>query len=147
MTERAFEGFAIVEQMGHKTIAGYVRQVELAGVALLRVDVPDGDKPIEEACATQFIHASTLYALTPTAEAIVRKVAARTRVSPAATWGVSALPDARQDKRDQRQQEADDELAAEERPIELVALERDGDPVPLQMAAEASGPDPDDIEF
>lgn len=87
-----FSGWALVEQMGHKSIAGFVREELLAGVPLLRIDVPgQSDEPI----ATQYIHASTIYALTPMAEDLVRKVAARTRVEPAATWGVDrALPPA-----------------------------------------------------
>ncbi len=80
-------GWAIVEQMGHKTIAGFVSEVQLAGVPMLRIDVPAHD-PEGDPVATQFIHASTLYALTPTAEAIVRQIAKRTRVEPAATWGL-----------------------------------------------------------
>lgn len=91
-----FEGWALVEQMGHKSVAGYVREQLVAGVPLLRIDVPGPDGSTEP-IATQFIHASTLYALTPMAEAMVRKVAARTQVQPAATWGMGALPAGRGD--------------------------------------------------
>lgn len=88
-----FTGWAIVEQLGHKTLACFVREVQLAGVPMLRLDVPDGEKPItESAVATQFIHASTLYALTPTTEAVVRKASARTVAGPA-VWGLTALPE------------------------------------------------------
>lgn len=42
MTEpTAFEGWAIVELMGHRRLAGYVRQAEQFGVAMLRLDVPE----------------------------------------------------------------------------------------------------------
>lgn len=106
-----FEGcWAIVEQMGHKTIAGFVREVQLAGVPMLRIDVPGPDANSSEPIATQYIHASTLYAMTPTAEAIVRKVAARTRVEPPATWGLTALPSAGFDPNPSGRAGDDDEL-------------------------------------
>lgn len=43
MTEQreTFEGWAIVELMGHRRLAGYVRQAEQFGVAMLRLDVPE----------------------------------------------------------------------------------------------------------
>lgn len=110
--------WAIVEQMGHKTMAGLVREVILAGVPMLRVDVPEGDKPIADgAVATQYIHASSLYALTPTAEAIVRKVAARTRPEPPATWGGSARalgPAEEEELLDPVDEEADDGKVVDE---------------------------------
>lgn len=109
-----FEGWAIVEQMGHKTIAGFVREVQLAGVAMLRIDVP-GPEGTAEPIASQFIHASTLYALTPTAEAIVRKMAARTNVTPAAAWGVSALPAGRDEDDLVDDDQDDDEDADDEK--------------------------------
>lgn len=37
----AYEGWAIVELMGHRRLAGYVRQAEQFGVAMLRLDVPE----------------------------------------------------------------------------------------------------------
>ena len=33
-----FEGWAILELMGHRRLAGYVREVELAGAGVLRLD-------------------------------------------------------------------------------------------------------------
>lgn len=37
----AYEGWAIVELMGHRRLGGYVRQAEQFGVAMLRLDVPE----------------------------------------------------------------------------------------------------------
>jgi len=82
----SFSGWAIVEQMGHKTIVGHVSEQLVAGVPLLRIDVPGLDGSTDPK-ATQFIHTSTLYALTPTTEAIARKAAART-VTPAVPFGL-----------------------------------------------------------
>lgn len=38
--QESFEGFAIVELMGRHVVAGYVTEQVIAGVAMLRVDVP-----------------------------------------------------------------------------------------------------------
>lgn len=93
-----FEGWAIVELMGHRRLAGLVREVEIAGAAMLRLDVPEhGDEP----AATQFYSAAALYCLTPTTEAMARQVAAGTRVAPVQRWELPAP----------RTPDADDELA------------------------------------
>ena len=44
----AFEGWAIVELMGHRRLAGYVRQAEQFGAAMLRLDVPE--HPWKDGC-------------------------------------------------------------------------------------------------
>jgi hypothetical protein len=36
-----YEGWAIVELMGHRRLAGWVQEVELAGAPMLRLDVPE----------------------------------------------------------------------------------------------------------
>ena len=42
MTEerKAFEGWAILELMGHRRLGGLVTEQEIAGAAFLRIDVP-----------------------------------------------------------------------------------------------------------
>ena len=42
MDNKVFEGWAIVELMGHRRLAGYVQQAEMFGTVLLRIDVPSG---------------------------------------------------------------------------------------------------------
>lgn len=85
-----FEGWAIVQQMGHKTVAGYVTTVYFGSVAMLRV--VQQKRPPEEIIvdkdmyvnsfwiyagskvrisrqrAEQYIAASSLYAFTPCSE-------------------------------------------------------------------------------
>lgn len=105
MPEETFEGWAILELMGHRRLAGYVREVELAGQGMLRLDIPrlqaavctcgssDPDSASHEdhrpdcwlfapdeaapkdVAATQFYSPSALYCLTPTTEAIARSIA------------------------------------------------------------------------
>lgn len=66
----ALAGWAIVELMGRRVIAGRVSEQVIAGAALLRVDIPgNGDDVV----ATQFYGGSSIYCLTPCDEATARK--------------------------------------------------------------------------
>lgn len=71
----AYEGWAIVELMGHRVIAGQVSEASQFGAAMLRVDVPG--RPGDGACVTQFYGGSAIYALTPCDEGAARKVLER----------------------------------------------------------------------
>lgn len=82
-------GWCIVEQLGHKKLAGQVSEDLVAGTKMLRVDVPDGDGLI-----TQWIGSGSLYALTPTTEEIARAAAAAwLRPAPVHRWELPAPPD------------------------------------------------------
>jgi hypothetical protein len=108
-----FEGWCILELLGHRRLAGYVREVELAGVGMLRIDVPGEDgRPV----ATQFYGPSSLYALTPTTEEIARAVAARSRPEPVQRWELPApaKPEEGQDTPSEVDEEAYDELYEQE---------------------------------
>jgi hypothetical protein len=93
-TADPFAGWAILELMGHRRLAGYVREVELAGTGLLRLDVPDPTlqgvalDPLDPECwsATQFYSPAALYCLTPTTEDVARKVAAGSDPAPVKRW-------------------------------------------------------------
>lgn len=61
-----FEGWAVVELLGHRRLVGRVSQVQLAGVEMLRVDIPT------TAPTFLFVNPQSLYQLTPTIEAVVR---------------------------------------------------------------------------
>jgi hypothetical protein len=79
----AYEGWAIVELMGHRRLAGKVGQAEQYGTAMLRLDVyVDGDDPT----ATQFYGAPAIYCVTPTTEQIARAVARRDAPRPVSPW-------------------------------------------------------------
>ena len=68
MTEITFEGWAVLELMGHRQRAGYVKDVEMLGGKLLRIDIPvTADKTV-----TEFYGCSSVYALRPCTEEIVR---------------------------------------------------------------------------
>lgn len=71
----AYEGWAIVELMGHRQTAGLVREVQMAGTTLLRVDTPG---PAEgEILATQLYGGAAIYCLTPCEEAVARRLLER----------------------------------------------------------------------
>jgi hypothetical protein len=89
MAEDHFEGWAILELMGHRRLGGYVTETELAGQGVLRLDVPrplpwqHGEGPW---VATQFYSPSALYCLTPTSEDAARVVAAHSQPTPVQRW-------------------------------------------------------------
>lgn len=86
-TEGTFEGWAILELMGHRRLAGYVREVELAGGGVLRIDIP---KPEGDGATTQFYSPAALYCLTPCSEEIARGFAERTQPAPVQRWELPA---------------------------------------------------------
>jgi hypothetical protein len=91
MAETKFECWGIVEIMGHLTIAGQVSEQSIAGVNMLRVDVPavgglDG--------YTKFFGGGSIYAITPTDEETARAAAAGLRQRPVEVWKLN-LPQLR----------------------------------------------------
>lgn len=72
-TDPTFEGWFIVELMGHRRLAGHVREISVGGGAFIRIDVPheEASKPD---LVTQIYNASAIYCLTPTTEEIARSM-------------------------------------------------------------------------
>lgn len=67
-----YEGWAIVELMGHRTFGGMVSEVEMYGGRLLRLDVFDDEG--EEPAMTQYYGSSAIYCITPADESLARQV-------------------------------------------------------------------------
>jgi hypothetical protein len=84
MSEPIFEGWAILELMGHRRVAGYVREVAFAGANLARVDIP----PVAEGAPslTQFYGGGSIYCMTPCSEDAARAVALRNQPEPVHTY-------------------------------------------------------------
>lgn len=80
-------GWFIVELMGHRRLAGWVTEQTIAGAGFLRIDVPGPDG----LRATQFYPPSSVYAMTPTTEAMARQVADSSRIGPVAHWELPRL--------------------------------------------------------
>ena len=72
-----YEGWAIVEFMGHRRLAGHVSEQEIAGAAFLRLDVHGDGGPV-----TQFYSPGAVYCITPTTEEIARKLGAKSMPAP-----------------------------------------------------------------
>lgn len=79
--EKGFEGWAILELMGHRRLAGAVSEALIAGAPFVRIDVPTSPP------MTQFYSAGAIYCLTPSTEELVRQfVSASDAPGPVARW-------------------------------------------------------------
>jgi hypothetical protein len=61
-TAPAMAGWARLELLGHRTMVGYVTEVDLCGTKMLKVDVPEGKY---NRSFTQFYGAGAIFAITP----------------------------------------------------------------------------------
>lgn len=100
MSEERFEGWAIVELMGHRRLAGFVRDVEMFGGRRLRLDVPKAGEAngSSEFIATQFYGTQALYCVTPTDEMTARRVATLSQPQPVQHWELPARNDDPEDR-------------------------------------------------
>ncbi|MBZ5662729.1 MAG: acetyltransferase [Acidobacteriia bacterium] len=90
----SFDTWAIVELMGHRKLAGRVSEQIIAGVPLLRIDVP---QCVAAPGFTTYYGASSIYSLTPTTEAICRAYTAAHRERPVQAYELPALNAAQHD--------------------------------------------------
>ncbi|MCW2898841.1 MAG: hypothetical protein JWO67_1106 [Streptosporangiaceae bacterium] len=91
-----FEGWAIVELMGHRRLAGFVTEHEIAGQSFLRLDIagpphPEDDEDDGPAVAlkggfeggvTQFYSPQAVYCITPTTQDIAVTIGRRSQPAP-----------------------------------------------------------------
>lgn len=89
MSEAAFEEWAILELMGHRRLAGLVREETIGGSSFIRIDVPDGKDGF---CATQYYNPTAVYCITPTTKEMAEQVAARDRPQPVSRWELLPAP-------------------------------------------------------
>lgn len=92
--EPSFEGWAVVELMGHRKITGRVSEATLAGGAFLRIDVPSSPP------ATQFYAPAAIYCITPTTEATARGYAQRNVPEPVTRWEMPQLAEKTRESED-----------------------------------------------
>lgn len=91
MENPGFEGWCVLELMGHRKLGGYVREATIAGAPFVRVDVPAADPLL--AGATQFYSPGSVYAITPCTEELARSLARSMQPAPVQTWELRpALP-------------------------------------------------------
>lgn len=83
-----FEGWAVIELMGHVRLAGYVTEEEHFGAKLGRIDVP-----LEQGSVTQFFGGSSVYRVTPCSEVIAKQIAQDSISKPIKEWEVKHVVD------------------------------------------------------
>jgi hypothetical protein len=88
VSDNGFEGWAILELMGHRRLAGYLREQEIGGTNMLRIDVPKPDG--EGDVATQFYSSAAVYCITPTTEEVARAVARNAQPTPVSRYELAA---------------------------------------------------------
>ncbi len=85
-----FEGWAILELMGHRRLAGKLSEQEIAGAGFIRIDIPGPVQDGDEQWVTQFYAPSAVYAITPTVEDVARELAKQSE-APVSRWELRAL--------------------------------------------------------
>lgn len=110
-----FESWAILELMGRRRLAGFVREQTVGGAAFVRIDVPgDGIEPNGSPAwaATQLYSPSAIYCITPCTEELARQVAERNRPEPVHVWELprpsAPKVDELNDLDDEEEEETDD---------------------------------------
>jgi hypothetical protein len=84
--DKIFAEWVIIELMGHRRLAGFLTEQEIAGKGFLRLDIPG------QPGATQLYNPTAVYAITPTTEDIARAVAATSQPAPVQRWELPAAP-------------------------------------------------------
>lgn len=94
MADETFDQWAIVEMLGHRRVAGRIREVQLAGAGFLRLDIPATNGHGDQ---TQYIAPGSVYALHPVSETVARHMAEQLRPEPVHRWELPAAPDDKPD--------------------------------------------------
>lgn len=109
--KQPFEGWCILELLGHRRLAGWVKEEEHFGVGMIRIDVLHGETTDREV-TTQYYSPSALYCLTPTTEEVVRAAARSNDVAPVQRWELRQLdpvPAGSASRRDEEEEPFDEE--------------------------------------
>lgn len=88
--DEKFDCWCIVELMGHAKIAGKCTEQSIAGVNMLRVDVPENEK---QPAFTRFVGGSAIYAINPVDEQTGRATAHALEVAPINAWNLKTYMD------------------------------------------------------
>lgn len=82
-----FAQWVVLELMGHRRLAGFLTEQEIAGRGFLRLEIP---AVVDQAAATQLYNPASVYCITPTTEELARAVAAGSRPAPVNRWELPA---------------------------------------------------------
>lgn len=83
MSEERYAQWSILELLGHRRLAGFVTEQEIAGKGFLRIDIPGNEK---KAAMTQFYSPDSVYGLTPTTKELACAAAAASSPEPVQRW-------------------------------------------------------------
>jgi hypothetical protein len=90
--ETKFEGWALVELMGHRSFPAYITETSVAGTPFLRCEVPWSD-PAKGFRETHLHRPDVLYGLHPCTEEAAREAAKqREYVPPSSSYYLDAAP-------------------------------------------------------
>lgn len=87
-----FAQWVILELMGHRRLAGFLTEQEIAGQGFLCLNVPGEDPTSTVATATQFYNPKSVYCITPTTEQTARAVALASQPAPVQRWELPSAP-------------------------------------------------------
>lgn len=79
---------AIIELMGHQKMAGTISDAAMGGGAFIRVDVPETTTSPK---FTRFLNPSSIYAINPVTEDVMRVMAERIKFRPVDAWDVEGV--------------------------------------------------------
>jgi hypothetical protein len=82
-TEGIYEGWSIIELMGHRKLGGYLSEQTIAGEAFIRIDVVNTEGV---AIATQFYSASAVYCITPVTQDVATAFGTNHKPEPVTLW-------------------------------------------------------------
>jgi hypothetical protein len=86
-TEGMFEGWVILELMGHRKLGGYLQEETICGKAMARIDVVNVEgAPI----ATQFYSPDSIYCITPVTQDVAVSYGANQKPEPVTRWELPA---------------------------------------------------------
>lgn len=88
MENQKFELWCLVELFGHNRIAGKCTEQNVAGVNMLRVDVPETKK---NQAFTKFFSSGAIYAINPISEELATELAENLEVCPVSVYEVRDL--------------------------------------------------------
>lgn len=81
--ESNFEGWCILEIMGHRKLGGYIQEANMYGASFIRLDTFTEQG---EVGATQFYNPTAVYAITPTTQEIAIAFGLSHQPAPVQQW-------------------------------------------------------------
>lgn len=101
-SDQKFEAWGLLELFGHQRIAGKLSEETIGGCHFIRIDVP-ANIPTSERdpgtpAYTRYFTNGAIYSMTPTSEAVARKMADSLRTVPVQAYEMPRLAHQEQDE-------------------------------------------------